>query len=327
MIRQGGEAPHRPERIPVAIRIDLATVVALHLVRHVRDRVALPAPIVVGDLLVPSRERNGLEGDAAHLVAVREEEIEQRPDLGVVHAVDDGGDGRDVDARVVHHFDRLELDVEEVADVPMFVGVVRHAVELEIRHVESGLFRRVGELRLESEAQPVGRGLHGVVPDLLRVAARLEEVRRHGRFAARELHRHLPARLERDGRVEDLLDLVQRQLVHVPHLVRIHEARVAHHVAAVGEIDGEDRAAAVLDRRRSVPVDQLVTQRAEIAPGIARLDDAAEFGIDGKQILERAVVVTRLANDEASVLLGDSRLHFADVAVHQLGQVALAAED
>ena len=81
----------------------------------------------------------------------------------------------------------------------------------------------------------------------------------------------------------------------VANLVRIHEARVAHHVAAVGEIDGENRAAAVLDRRRSVPVDQLVTQRAEIAPGIARLDDAAELAI-----LKRIALFPRLLEAAAA---------------------------
>ena len=61
----------------------------------------------------------------------------------------------------------------------------------------------------------------------------LEEVRRDGRLAARELHGHLAARLDRDGLVEDVLHFVERKLVDEADLIGVHEARVAHHVAAI----------------------------------------------------------------------------------------------
>ena len=184
-----------------------------------------------------------------------------------------------------------------------------------------------GELRLEREAQPVRRRLHREVAHVLRVAARLEEVRRHRRLAAGELHRHLPARLERDRRVEDLLDLVERELVDVAHLVGVHEARAAHHVAAVRQVDREHGAAAVLDGRRAVPVHQLVAQRLEVAARVALLDQARELRIDREQVLEVAVlrhVLRILSLPFSSTIV---RLDLAHVAVDEVGQVALAVDD
>ena len=69
----------------------------------------------------------------------------------------------------------------------------------------------------------------------------------------------------RDRVVEHHLDVFPRQLVDEPDLVRVHEARVAHHVAAVGQVDGEHRAAAVLDRAAAVVVQLLVVVRADVA--------------------------------------------------------------
>jgi hypothetical protein len=83
----------------------------------------------------------------------------------------------------------------------------------------------------------VGRGLDAEVADLPRIAHGVEEDRRDRRLAARELHRHLPPRLDADRIVEQLLDVGQRELVDVADLVRVHEARVAHHVAAVRQVD------------------------------------------------------------------------------------------
>ena len=85
-------------------------------------------------------------------------------------------------------------------------------------------FACAGETGLQGEAQAVGGRLHHLVADLLRVPAGGEEVRGERRLPARELHRHLPPRLEGDGVVEDVLDLLHRELVDVAHLVRVHEA-------------------------------------------------------------------------------------------------------
>ena len=109
--------------------------------------------------------------------------------------------------------DGLQLDVEQVADAAVRVRGVADAVELQIRVAQAGFGRRLRELRALGELDAVGRRLHAVVADFARVADRVEEVRRHRRLAARELHRHLPARLDGDGVVEHLLDVFPAQLV------------------------------------------------------------------------------------------------------------------
>ena len=55
----------------------------------------------------------------------------------------------------------------------------------------------------------------------------------------RELHRHLTTRLDGDRVIEHGLDFFPRQFVDVAHLIRVHEAGIAHHVAAIGKVDGQ----------------------------------------------------------------------------------------
>ena len=178
-------------------------------------------------------------------------ELDDRADLVVVDRVDDRDDEGDVDAGRVQVLDRAQLHVEEVADLAVRVRLVADAVELQVGDAQAGLLRLLREAPAPARSgcrwSRTGRGSSR---PRARSAIGVEEVRRERRLAAGELHRHLPARLDRDRVVEDLLDVVQRQLVDVADLVRVHEARVAHHVAAVRQVDREHRAAAVLDATR-----------------------------------------------------------------------------
>jgi hypothetical protein len=53
--------------------------------------------------------------------------------------------------------------------------------------------------------------------------------------------------------------------VNITNLVRIHEARIAHHVAAVGQVDSQNSAASKLDIRSSVMMNVFVFSSAEVA--------------------------------------------------------------
>jgi hypothetical protein len=209
-------------------------------VGEVRQRIALRRPAFRRDLLVAAGEAHGLERQEVDPPGVVERELDDPADLLVVQAVDDRDDGHDIDARVVQVLDRAQLHVEEISDAPVRVGRVADAVELQIRVAESGFGSRLGELEALGELDAIGGRLHAAVAHLARVSHGVQEVRRHRRLAARELHRHLPLRFDGDRVVEDLLDVLPRQLVHEADLIRIHEARIAHHVAAVREVDGED---------------------------------------------------------------------------------------
>ena len=58
----------------------------------------------------------------------------------------------------------------------------------------------------------------------------------------------------------------------VADLVGVHEARIAHHVAAVRQIDRQDRAAPVFDGTRAVIMQALIVVGTNIAAGKVLLD-------------------------------------------------------
>src|SRR6185312_6098629 len=133
--------------------------------------------------------------------------------------------------------DRTKLYVEQVADRAMRVGRIADAVKLEVRVAQPRFSRLFGELGALRELNSIGGRLHAVVSDFTRIANGVQKIRRQRRLASGELYGHLAARLDGDRVVEQLLDIFPAQLMNKADLIGIHEARVAHHIAAVGEID------------------------------------------------------------------------------------------
>ena len=208
----------------------------------------------------------------------------------------------------------------------MLVVLVAHAVELQVGEAQPRLRGRAGEVLVLREADAVGRALHREVADLAGVPDGRQEVRRQSRLAAGELDRELAARLDRGRVVEQLLDVVPLELVDVADLVRVHEAGVAHHVAAVGQVDREDRPAPVLDRRGPVVV-EAVLRNHEVAPRVERLEALEEGGVGGHHVLEVPVRRALLLHEDAAVLLDDPRLDLARVALDQDLPVHLARQN
>ena len=138
----------------------------LDVVGHVREGVALGKAALVGDVLVAAGEADRLEAEEADLLGVVEGELDDAAHLLVVDAVDDGGDGNDLDAGFVQVVDGLQLDVEQVADLAVRVGGVADAVELEVDVAQAGLGGGAAELLALGELDAVRGGLHGVVADL-----------------------------------------------------------------------------------------------------------------------------------------------------------------
>jgi hypothetical protein len=127
--------------------------------------------------------------------------------------------------------------------------------------------------------------------------------------------------------VEHHLDVVPIQLVDEPDLVRVHEARVAHHVAAVGQVDGEHRSAAMLDRAAAVVVQRVVVVRADVASREHLLEVLEEVGVHGHHVLEVAVDRTILHHQDLAVALENGRLDLADLLVQEDADVLLAVEN
>src|SRR5207253_2507310 len=200
-----------------------------------------------------------------NLVNVLGGELDYLADGVVVDCVDDGGDQSHLDADRREVLNRAQLHVEEVADAPVLVLLLAHAVELQIDAVLSGLLRLTAELYVLRVAYAVRRGEYAVEADLLRVGHGVKEVGRERWLAAREEYDYLPSRLERDGAVEYRLRVLERRLVDIADLIGVHETRVAHHVAAVRQVNSENRAAAELYVRRAVLVYVRVFGGAEVA--------------------------------------------------------------
>jgi len=83
----------------------------------------------------------------------------------------------------------------------------------------------------------------------------------------RDRHGHLTARLDLGGVLEDFLNFFPVQLVNVANLVGVHETRIAHHVAAVCQVNGENGAAAVANGARTVAVHVFIVVRWDVATG------------------------------------------------------------
>ena len=147
--------------------------------------------------------------------------------------------GDDVDAGLIEVVDGLELYVKGIANFAVRVGGIADAVELEVGIAQASFGGGLGELLRLGELDAVGGSLDAGVADFAGVGDRVKEVRAECGLASGELDGHLTTRLDGDGVVEHGLDLVPGELVDEADLIGVHEAGVAHHVAAVGEVDGE----------------------------------------------------------------------------------------
>jgi hypothetical protein len=138
---------------------------------------------------------------------------------------------------------------------------------------------------------------------------------RESRLAARKLHRQLPPRLDLDRVVQDFGDLIPGQFMDKADLVGVHETWVAHHVAAVRQIDGEHRAAPVLDGAAPVIVQLLVVVRADVTAWEDLLDVFEERRVYGQCVFVMAVDRTVFNHQDVAVALDDGRLDLADLSV------------
>ena len=230
-----GERADRRNGKPIAARFDLAHLLA-NVFGKVRKRIALLEAPLRSDVFVASGERNRLEAHEGDFLGVLHGEPHHGSDLVVIHVVDDGNHGNDLDSRFVHVFDGSQLHVKQVAHLSVAVRIVADSIELQIRITKAGFERLAAKFLALGEFDAVGCGLHAVVPELLRIGNGSDKVRAQGRFAAGKLHRHLAARLDLQRVVENLLDVVPAQLVNVAHLVGVHEAGIAHHVTTIGKV-------------------------------------------------------------------------------------------
>ena len=279
-----GEGGHEGDGEPVAGGLAEAGLV-FDVVREVREGVALGHAALVGDFFVAASERDGLEGEEVDLLGLSRANSMMRPTCSLLMPLMMQVTGTMSTPASWRLWMAWSLTSNALPDLAVGVGRVADAVELEVGVAEAGLGGGFGELLGFGELDAVGGCLDGGVADLAGVGDGVEEVRGEGGLAAGELDGHLTPGLDGDGVVEHGLDLVPGELVDEADLVGVHEAGVAHHVAAVGEVDGEDGAAAMGDGAGSMIVQGLVVVGADVAAGEDLFEVLEEGGVDGHDVL------------------------------------------
>src|SRR4051812_15856032 len=197
----------------------------------------------------------------------------------------------------------------------MRIGRIADPVELEISVAQacvSSLGREFGTL---GKLYAIGCRLHAVIAELTGVTNSVKEIRRECGLASRELHRHLAPRLDGNCVVEQRLDFFPGKLVHKPDLVRVHKARVTHHIAAVGQVDGEDRASSMLDSAAAVVMQLLVVMGTDVPSGERLLQVPEELRINREDIFEMSVDWAILYHQDFAVALDDLGFDFTGFLV------------
>src|SRR5687768_11626508 len=107
--------------------------------------------------------------------------------------------------------------------------------------------RGFAKLDVFSEAYAVCGGQNSVETNFFRVSDGLKVIRRERRLATGEENNDLAFWFKRNCSIKNSLRIFVSRLVNITNLVCIHEAGIAHHVAAVGKVDSQNGATTKLD--------------------------------------------------------------------------------
>src|SRR5687768_2784244 len=102
-----------------------------------------------------------------------------------------------------------------------------------------------------------------------------------------------------------------------PNLVRVHEAWVAHHVAAIGQVDRKNRTAAVLNRARAMVMQLFVVVGLDVSTGEHRLDMRKELRVDRHHVFKTTVDWTILDHPNLAVAFDNLCFDLTDLLVDE----------
>jgi hypothetical protein len=115
--------------------------------------------------------------------------------------------------------------------------------------------------------------------------------------------------------------------VNETNLVCIHEARIAHHVAAIGQVDREHGAPTILDGACTMIVKFLVVMRLNISTRKHIFNVGEKLGIDGHHVFEVPVGGTILHHPDFAISFNDLGLNLAHFFVEQHRHILGAVDD
>jgi hypothetical protein len=105
--------------------------------------------------------------------------------------------------------------------------------------------------------------------------------------------------------------------VHIPNLIRIHETRIAHHVASVGKVNGQHSTASKFDVRCAMMMNMVVLGGFKITSKKERFDPLEEIGVRCKNVFKFAVCRAGFPHQDLAVFLDDLSFDLAGMGVHQ----------
>src|ERR1700730_4198734 len=109
-------------------------------------------------------------------------------------------------------------------------------------------------------------------------------------------------------------------------LISVHETGIAHHVATVRKVNGQDSAAAIFNSARTVVVQFLVTMRIDIATWEHLFDVGKKFYVDGHHVFEVPVYRAIFYHPYFAITLNNLRLDLANLLIDENTNVLLAAQ-
>ena len=276
------------------------------------ERIALAESPFIGDLFIPARKRYRLKGNKGDFLGIIHGELDNRPHLIVVHAIEQRCHQHDVDAGIVQIVYGSELDIKQIGDLAMAVRVVAYSVKLKIYIAQPGFIRPLCQGLVLRKLDAVGRSLDAVESDLPGIGNCINEVRGDRGFAARKLHGHLAARLYRHGPIENFFHFFPVQLANKTDLVGVREAGITHHVAAIREVHGQNRTASILHGARPVIMQRIVVVSLDIAARIEIFDALLKFAVQRQNVFEFTVDGTFLHHPYLSVPFENGCLDLPD---------------
>jgi hypothetical protein len=105
--------------------------------------------------------------------------------------------------------------------------------------------------------------------------------------------------------------------VNIANLIRIHEAGIAHHVTAVGQVDSQNCAATKLDVGRAMMVDVGILGSFKVTTKEERFDALEKRRVSCHHVNKLTVLRASLAHDYLSVFFHNLGFDFARMFIHQ----------
>ena len=95
-------------------------------------RVPLAQPTFWRDVFIPASEGDRLKGNKSNLLGILSGKVDDGAYLVVIHPINQRRHQNNLNARFVHVINGSQLDIEQVADLAMTVGIVANTIELQV---------------------------------------------------------------------------------------------------------------------------------------------------------------------------------------------------